>query len=243
MNLTIHRAAGATRRLPFTLIVLITMSLIGVATSSILVDLSQHLFGHLAFSARDLWALRWQRLFTSSLVTTGGPAFWEGLAFIAVSVTPAEWLSGTWWAVGTFWSVHIVSLVLESLLIALPLHQLDPALGTALFVSRDVGPSNAGFGCLGLACARLPKPWRWVAGGVIMSGLLGLLALALWKGMKDIDLININLGHAISFPLGWLLSGLGSRRHVPGKVDDDITGKGVDASPVTAGATPEGGDL
>jgi hypothetical protein len=243
MNATIRLAAGAARRLPFTLIILISMGLIGVATSSILADLSQHLFGHLAFSACDLWALAWQRLFTSSLVTTGGPAFWEGLAFIAVSVTPAEWLSGTWRTVGTFWGVHVVSLMLESLLIALPLHQLDPALGMALFVSRDVGPSNAGFGCLGLACARLPKPWRWVAGGVIMGGLLGLLALALWKGMKDIDLININLGHTIAFPLGWLSSAFGSRCHVPRRMDDGIAGEGVDASRVKAGTMPEGGDL
>jgi hypothetical protein len=241
MTLIIHRAAGVIRRLPFTLIVLITMSLIGVATGSILVDLSQQLLGHLGFSAHDLWVLRWQRLFTSSLVTTGGAAFWEGLAFIAVSVPPAEWLCGTWWTVGTFWGVHVISLALESLLIALPLQHLDPALGMSLFVSRDVGPSNAGFGCLGLACARLPRPWHWVAGGTITSGLLGLLALAFWKG-KDIDLININLGHTIAFPLGWLLSGLYSRYHVSGKVDDGSAGIGAGASRPAAGAAPEGAD-
>jgi hypothetical protein len=236
------RAARAVRRLPFTLIILITMGLIAVATNSSMVDLSRHLFRHVAFSARDLWLLRWGRLFTSALVTTGGPAFWEGLAFVAVSVGPAEWLAGTWRAGSTFWGVHVLSLVLESLLIALPLHQLDSALGTALFVSRDVGASAGGFGCLGLACARLPKPWRWVTGGVIMAGLLALLALALWRGQKNVNLININLGHSIAFPLGWLSSGLGSRRDVPRKLDDGVGDNGLGASH-KFGETPPGGAL
>jgi hypothetical protein len=203
------RAAGAVRRLPFTLISLAVLSLIAVATNTTVGEISRHLFRHLSFAPRDLLILRWGRVLTSALVTTGGEAFWEALVLMAVSLGAAEWLAGPWRTAATFWGVHVTTLVAEALLIAYPLRQLGDPLGTALLVSRDVGPSAGALGCLGLACARLPGRWRWVAGGVIMGGLLAALVRALILGQQALLLININLGHALAFPLGWLASGLG----------------------------------
>jgi hypothetical protein len=51
------------------------------------------------------------------LVTSGGRVFWEALGMVAFAVGLAEWLTGPLRVALNFWSVHLSTLVIESLII------------------------------------------------------------------------------------------------------------------------------
>jgi hypothetical protein len=199
------------RRLPFTLISLAVLGLVALLTNSHVGDLPREWFNRLAFAPRDLWLIHWERLITSAPVTGGGGAFWQALGLVALTVGAAEWLAGTRRAALTFWGVHLATLLVQSLLIVVPLHTLGSSLGTALYLARDVGPSAGSFGCLGLACARLPRPWRWASGGLVLAGLATVFLLAVFTG-QDAVVVSFDMAHLLAFPLGWLSSTLGRRR-------------------------------
>jgi hypothetical protein len=170
-------------------------------------NLTPYWLNRLGFAPVDVWVLRWQRLFTSALVTSGGWIFWQAAGMIALAVGAAEWLAGTKRAIATFWGVHLATLLLESLLIALPLHHLGFTGGTALLVARDVGPSAGYFGCLGLACVRFPrKRWGQLAGVLIFLSLIWTLFQPPRAGQDDTVKLFADLAHLIAFPLGWLSS-------------------------------------
>jgi len=109
----------------------------------------------------------------------------------------------------TFWGFHLATLLMESLFIVLPLHQTGAALGAALLVAHDVGPSAGYFGCLGLACARFPnRHGAGLAGLLILAGS-GLALFQLSGVGQDATVkLSADLAHLIAFPLGWLASGL-----------------------------------
>jgi hypothetical protein len=199
------------RRVPFTLISLVMLGLVAVLTNSHVGELSREWFNRLAFAPRDLSVIEWPRVITSALVTRGGGAFWLVLGVVALTTGVAEWLAGTRRAALTFWGVHLTTVLVESLLIAVPLHTLGFSLGTALYLARDVGPSAGSFGCLGLACARLPRPWRWAGGGLVLAGLVTVFLVAAVT-RQDGMIVSADLAHLLAFPLGWLSSLTGRRR-------------------------------
>jgi hypothetical protein len=100
------------------------------------------------------------------------------------------------------------------LLVTLPLHLVNSALGTALFVARDVGPSAGYVGCLGLVCARLPRPWRYISSAAIWGSLIVVLLLPAQVGHDAVAKITADLAHAIAFPLGWGAAALHARATV-----------------------------
>lgn len=191
--------------LPFTWAMLFLLGSGALLTNTHTDNLAPHWLNRLGFAPADVWFLRWERLFTSALVTSGGWVFWQALGMVALAVGAAEWLAGTKRAIATFWGVHLATLLLESLLVALPLHQLGVAGGTALLVARDVGPSAGYFGCLGLACARFPRQrWSQVAGVLIIFSLIWTLFQPPRPGQDNIVKLFADLAHLIAFPLGWL---------------------------------------
>jgi hypothetical protein len=130
-----------------------------------------------------------------------------------LAVGVAEWLAGTRQAALTFWGVHLATLLVQSLPIVVPLHALGSSLGAALYLARDAGPSAGSFGCLGLACARLPRPWCWADGGLVLAGL-GTVFLVAWFTGQDTVVVSADMAHLLAFPLGWFSALIGGRQGV-----------------------------
>lgn len=173
--------------------------------------LSEAWLGNLGFASNDLWEWRLERLLTSALVTQGGRVFWEVTVIVALTVGLAEWLAGTRRTLFTFWGVHLATLIIESIAIR-SLQFWSNATLEAYALARDVGPSAGYFGCLGLACSRLPGYWRWLSSSAILLGLVIACFLPAKPGeVQEIKLLA-DLAHLMAFPLGWLSSRMFSER-------------------------------
>ena len=144
-----------------------------------------------------LWNWLVPLLFNGPIIT-----FWEALGMIAIAVGLSEWLIGTRRAALTFWGVHLSTLLIVSLVIALPLHWAGSTLGSLVAISRDVGPSAGYFGSLGLVSSHLKHPWNLISGGIILIALE--IALLHISGNNSLGLeVSADLAHIIAFPLGW----------------------------------------
>lgn len=189
------------KRFSFTLFTLGLLILGAVITDTYRGELSPVWLDRVGFAPTDLTVLNLVRLFTSAVVTNGGAVFWQALGMTAFAVGLAEWRTSSWRAALTFWGVHLLTLLLMSLVIALPLHWSGVSIGSLVALSRDVGPSAGYFGALGLVSATLRKPWRWVAGGAVVIGLF--ISLLTISG-QDVGMeLSADLAHLLAFPLGW----------------------------------------
>ena len=195
------------RRLPFTLTMLTLLGLTAILTNTQFATISNKWLDRLGFAPLDLLVLDLGRLITSALVTAGGRVFWEALGMVAFAIGLSEWLTGSRRAALTFWGVHFSTLLIESLVVALPMHWFGMALGSLAALSRDVGPSAGYFGALGLVSAHLKYPWNLLSGGAIFIALE--FALLHVSGNNNLGLeVSADIAHVIAFPLGWYSSKL-----------------------------------
>jgi hypothetical protein len=199
-----QRVAKFSRRLPFTIFMIILLCLVAWWTNSYYHELAEIWVNRLGFAPRDFWFFRWERLILSALVTSGGISFWFALGMVAFTSGVAEWMTSSLRAGLTFWGVHLVTLIIESLLFMLPLHRLGFSQARALFFLRDVGPSAGYIGSLGLITTFLPKPWRWVAFGAILIFLIIVVFIPPVTGETYAVKLSADLAHLIAFPLGWM---------------------------------------
>jgi hypothetical protein len=217
-SITTHLKAGIIwlgqfiKRIPFTLVMVGLLVLVAWGTNSFFQELTRTWVSRLGFAPRDFWFFRWERLILSSLATNGSSIFWFALVMVGFTSGVTEWMSGSWRAVLTFWGVHLITLMLESLMFLLPLHQLGFAQARALFFSRDVGPSAGYMGSLGYITAFLPKPWRWVVFGFILVFLIVSLFLSPRPGETQAVKLSADVAHLLAFPLGWATSTLLGRK-------------------------------
>ncbi|MCX6048938.1 MAG: hypothetical protein NT075_27880 [Chloroflexi bacterium] len=207
MNKSIrHPPSKLIGKFAFTWVMLSAFLMAALGTQTHIQTLTPRWLERLGFAPHDLWFWRWERLFTSVLITTGGQLFAPVLGIFTFSIGVVEWLAGTKRAMATFWGVHLLTMLIESLLIILPLHRLGYPRGTALTLVRDVGPSAGYFGCLGFATQRLPAR----LGQFIHSFILGILLInwltpALQAEEHDTKFFA-DLAHLIAFPLGRLVA-------------------------------------
>jgi len=199
------------RRVPFTIAMTVGLVLVAILTQTHNARISEIWLARLGFAPNDLWLLRIERIFTSAMVTYGGRVFWEALAMFIGAVGVSEWLTSTRRAAFTFWGVHLLVLVAESLLIALPLSLWGGQSGIDLGLERDVGASVGYFACLGLVCALLPGRWRWISAALVMGGLVFSLFLPPWGGESKLVKLSADIAHLLAFPLGWLSYKLGRK--------------------------------
>ena len=191
------------KRFPFTLTMLCLLTLAAFLTNTHSGPLSTQWLDRVGFAPIDLLALDLGRIFTSAVVTSGGVVFWEALAMVAFAVGLAEWRTSSRRAALTFWGVHLLTLILASVVIALPLHWSGITVGSLVALSRDVGPSAGYFGALGLAVATLKRPWHWIVGAAIFVALT--FAMLTIGGHSSLGMeLSADLAHMIAFPLGWL---------------------------------------
>ncbi len=194
--------------IPFTVLMVVILLAVAGVTQSYFQDLTRAWIFRLGFAPRDFWLFRWERLFLSALVTQGGATFWFALMMVGFTSGVAEWKTGSLRAVGAFWGVHLVTLILESALFLLPLRQLGFPAARAVFFSRDVGPSAGYMGTLGYVITLLPKPWRWLAFGMVMIFLVVAFMLPPTAGQTLAIKLSDDMAHLIAYPLGWLTASL-----------------------------------
>jgi len=200
---------GLVRRVPFTLVMLVVIAAVGLTTATHLDRLRPSLlrqFGFAPFHFRPsfLHAGELVRLLTSVFLTHGGQSFYASLAMIAVCVGLAEKRVGTWRAALTFWGVHLATLLIQSLLLAIPARHLDVLWVNLLNTEHDVGPSAGYYGCLGLVCQKQSEPRRRmllaIIGGILISRLI-------WTALTSRRTpLAADIAHLIAFPLGVALA-------------------------------------
>jgi hypothetical protein len=199
-------------RIPFTLVMLLLLTLVALMTSTHLGQLPTHLLNRLGFAPRDLLQGNLERMFTSALVTSGGVVFWEAFGMIAFCVGAAEWLAGWKLAALTFWGGHLLALILLTFIVTLSRHQLRQFGLEAVIWARDVGPSAGYFACLGLASSLLKRPWNFISG----TGVLAILTIALLmpasSGQSAQIKFSADLAHLLAFPIGWLIGLVASKK-------------------------------
>lgn len=198
--------------LPFTFAMMVGLMLTGGFTNTYLDQITHHWINRIGFAPSDFWYMRYERMFTSALVTSGGRVFWQALFLVAIFVGLAEWITDSKQAGITFWGVHLVTLILLSLIVSLALHQLRDFGLAASEIERDVGPSAGYFACLGLISAQLKRPWNWVSGILLFS--MFAVALFVPAGASENAQIKFSadFAHLLAFPLGWLASILFTKR-------------------------------
>ena len=189
--------------LPFTLVSLAGFVAQAVRTDTALSPVPQRVLDRVGFAPKDLLVFGWSRLITSAIVTHGAMEFWLAVAMIVVVIGAVEVLTGSVRAVFTFWGVHIATLLIESLLIALPLALAGVAEGRNISDVRDVGPSAGYLGVLGLLCALLPRRWAGASAIAVMGGLVVLTLSPVFDPDETLRL-SAGIAHLIAFPLGYV---------------------------------------
>ena len=155
----------------------------------------------LGFAPSDLFTMRWDRIFSSALVTSGGTTFWLAFGLMIVLVLIAERLTGSYRASLSFWIGHLGASIGGALFIWVALQFHHSALMEEIYTLRDVGPSAGYFGCMGLITACFPRPWKYLVGLTAIGGLIGGMIVSAQLG-KTID-VAAGFSHLIAFPLGW----------------------------------------
>ena len=202
---------GIVRRVPFTIVMLVVITAVGLTTATHLDRLPPALLQRFGFApfhlnTGHLHAGDLVRLLTSAFLTLGGWSFYGALAMIAVSVGLAEKRVGTWRTGMAFWGIHLATLLIQSLLLAISARHLDVLWIKLLQIEHDVGPSAGYYGCLGLVCQKQSEPRRrWllaIVGGILIARLIWS-ALAPHTGHS---LLAADIAHLIAFPLGVALA-------------------------------------
>jgi hypothetical protein len=188
----------------FTLFITGLMLTAAIVSGSLYKPLTPAWQDQLGFAPRDLFTPRWDRMFTSALVTSGGKGFWPAFGAMIALVLTSEKLSGSRRAALAFWIPHLGASIGGSLLTWLAVQFSKSTLLNEIYTLRDVGPSAGYFGCMGLIVAQLPRPWKYLAGFGIMAGLIGGMIYSAHYG-PTID-VSAGLAHLVAFPLGWSIT-------------------------------------
>ena len=190
---------------PFTLVMAGGLALVAVLTGSHAGELGEPDLRSHGFAAGHLWELEVWRLITSVFLTLGAGTFWVSWGMVWLCVGIAERRFGTWRCAAVFWGVHVSTLVLQSLVLALPARQMELWWGQLLAAEHDVGPSAGYYGCLGAVMGDLRGPARWWLSAGLLVVLAGRLARTLMLAAVEPVPVSADVAHVIAFGLGWSL--------------------------------------
>lgn len=202
-----RRCVALPLRVPFTIVTLAGLAARAIRTNTATANASNRVLQHVGFAPQDLLLFSWRRLISSAMFTHGRLEFWVAIAMIVLAVGAAELIVGTLRTAATFWGVHLVTLLGESLLIALPLALAGVDAGKDLSDVRDVGPSAGYVAALGLVCAMLPGRWPQISAVAVLAILLALTFTPAGGGDQTVRL-SAGIAHLIAFPVGFAVASL-----------------------------------
>jgi hypothetical protein len=197
-------------RIPFTLLLLVLLASFGVYTDTVAHWIQPRWVAALGFAPVDWWPPSAWRVFASALVTTGSRAFWEAVVMVALAVGACEWLAGTATTVGAFWGIQILTLGLESLVLAVAAGLSGTPATVGALSQRTVGASIGFVGCLGVVLGRVDGRLGRALTLVTLACLAGLFFLP-YPAQSVAVKLSDDLAHLVAFPLGWLAGWRGSR--------------------------------
>ena len=158
----------AARRLPFTLLMLAIMLIVGLLLGSYHVDLSDGPYTRWGIGYPNLVAGKWYTFVTSVFVTRRPFMLYGLMTYVAVVVGYYEWRTGSLSAILVFWFTNFAADLL-ALGTALLLTSIGNATGEALLLTNDAGASGGTTGVAGALVHQLPKPYRmWILGGMLL---------------------------------------------------------------------------
>ncbi len=183
------------RRVPFTLMMLLGIGSVGLATGTNEGALAPAIAQRWGFALHDLWQGTWYSLVTEVWFTRHPFMFWGILGFVVFSIGVYEWRAGTKRAFLLYWLTDVSGALILTLGFVLPLYLLNTDLGLTLAFADDVGMSGGGFGCVGGWVHWLDASRRWWAFTAVMVYLVLHLILVF-------DLAS-DLLHIVTFCLGF----------------------------------------
>lgn len=182
---------------------LLIVAATGVATATHFDRLPPVLMRRFGFAPLHLPQGEFARLVSSAFLTAGGWAFYCSLGMLAVCVGLSEKRAGSWQTLLTFWGVHLATLLVAALVLAIPLHHLNVLWGKLLAAEHDVGPSAGYYGCLGLVCQKQPARRQTLLIAMI-GGILIVRLVFTAVAPHPNSPLGADIAHLIAFPLGIL---------------------------------------
>lgn len=198
------RLTNLVLRCPFTLLMLAVLIAAGISGQSHIGSLNVDIHRQLGHSPRLMFEGHLHRPVTSLYFTAGGWSFYRSLLMFAASVGWAEHDHGTRRAALAFFGIHLATLLIMAIAIALSLSMLATLRGELLFNVRDVEPSGGNYGCLGVMIAGLCCWKRNAAASIITLVLLVRLTSSTMHLPEAGRMMSADLAHLIAFPLGLL---------------------------------------
>jgi hypothetical protein len=157
------------RRLPFTLLMVGTLLLVGLRLGSYRADVTPHLYERWGVGYPNVVKRRKLYTLLTAVFVTRRPFMLYGLmAFVSATVGVYEWLTTPRRAATVFWASNLSADAL-SLATAAWLGRRGNPIGQRLLDSNDAGASGGATGVAGALCHQLPKPYRqWALGSMLL---------------------------------------------------------------------------
>lgn len=195
------------RRLPFTLILILVILVVGVSTGTLWhTAASQHWYPNIATGLPAFSEGRWWGIFTSPFVFSSPRAYFRLIPVLFIGF--AEWRFGSLRTIAIFAGGQLVGVLVGAGVVALV---STGGWHWAVHLTHEYasGPSAGAFACLAFALATLPSPWR----------LRFRFILGVWAAIEVLYLGQLsNVEHAVAIALALAVSGaLPAFRHPLGR--------------------------
>ncbi len=192
------------RKFPFTLFLLLIIGSVSIAAEIPFHDIQESMLDRFGFAVTDLARFEWYRLISSALITESPRGFFQALILVAIGVGGLEWKLGTWKAFFGFWAIHLITLLIMSALIALPISDVLWN-RNALLIDRDVGPSAGYFGCFAVFLSLFSGYWRWL-NLLLFVGLIFVFGFSMVYPDDNAAVLSADFAHVIAYSLGLALA-------------------------------------
>ncbi len=162
---------NALLRVPFTVVLELAILILAFWNGSALGRLGDEVHRAWGFGPLTFWHGRWHTLATNTLLVRNALMLLGMILFVAGSLGVYEWRAGTRRALAVFWSANVLTLLVTTACVVVPMRLMGvpPTLDWA--PAGDVGASFGGFGCLGAWMVGVPGRRRALV-AIVLAGLV-----------------------------------------------------------------------